>query len=325
MTRALLIATLAILLGLGSAEYLTRNIAFRRWLGEIVRRGELQALVGRRGLYDNDVERAWQAELFAQGREPHEIEKATAAGQKRAALQRLFDQEKLNAAAAGEPLDSAVVDREMNLLRWQFRDEKTWQQVLQRAATSPSRLRREAARNLRARTWIENQIAPRIRSDEEECRRYFEMHRPSFAEPLRLRASHLFLAAPEGYPEEIIETKRALIDDLAKRLANGEAFPALVAEFSEDEATRKRGGDLGYFAAERMLPEVFEAAQRLHPGETSAPIRSRLGFHLVRLTTVLPARNLTLTEATPEIRTTIENTRRLKSVEALLAALRETR
>ncbi len=36
----------------------------------------------------------------------------------------------------------------------------------------------------------------------------------------------------------------------------------LVAEFSEDEASKKRDGDLGYFAATRMLPEVFVAAEK---------------------------------------------------------------
>jgi parvulin-like peptidyl-prolyl isomerase len=74
-----------------------------------------------------------------------------------------------------------------------------------------------------------------------------------------------------------------------------------------------------------MLPEVFEAAQRLQPGETSPPIRSRLGFHLLRLTTVLPARKLTLAEATAEIRITIENERRGQAVRALVASLGESR
>ena len=189
-------------------------------------------------------------------------------------------------------------------------DERTWHEVLHRAAINLAQLRRDAARNLRERNWIEGQVAPRIRTDEKECRRYFETHRADFQEPSRLRASQLFLAAPEGSPTEVLETKRALINDIAKRLANGEDFPALVAQFSEDEATKKRGGDLGYFAAGRMVPAVFEAAQRLHPGETSAPVRSRLGFHIIRLTETRPARALTFEDARPEIIGRIENQKR---------------
>ena len=320
MTRVLLVAAGALLLGFGSGEYLTKNIAFRRWIAQVVRHEELQALVGRHGIYDREVERAWQAELFARDALPQDQEKATAQNQKHVVLARLIELEKLNDAAADKGVDAAVLEQEIHLLRWQMPDEKTWNEVLRKAATDPGRLRRVAARNLRERNWIEDQFAPRIRPNEEECRRYFETRRADFQEPLRLRASHLFLAAPEGYPLEVIETKRALISNLAKRLANGEAFPALVAQFSEDDATKNRGGDLGYFAEKRMLPTVFEAAEHLHPGETSPPIRSQLGFHLIRLTETRPARALTFEEALPEIFARLENQKRATVCANLFAA-----
>src|SRR4029453_2679489 len=113
----------------------------------------------------------------------------------------------------------------------------------------------------------EAQIAARIQPNEAEARRYYDEHRSALDEPSRLRASHLFLAAPEGYPVEVIAAKRSLIEELSKRLAEGESFPALVAEFSEDDATKKRGGDLGYFASERMLPVFFAARKGRRPGE----------------------------------------------------------
>jgi hypothetical protein len=325
MRRFVLVAAGALLLGVGSGEYLSRNFSFRQRLTHLVRQENLQALVGTHAIDDGDVERAWQAELFSLGAVPEDLENATASEQKQTALGRLVTLAKVDDASAHTAIDPASLDRELNFLRWQMRDEKSWREALQRGATTPRQLRGDVARNLRERQWLEDQIAAQIQPNDEECRRYFEAHPAEFAEPLRLRASHLFLAAPDGYSEGFIAAKRDLIENLAKRLANGEAFPTLVAQFSEDEATKKRGGDLGYFAAERMLPEVFEAAQRLHPGETSAPIRSRLGFHLIRLTTVLPARKLALTEAAPEIRAKIENERRRRAVSALVAALGETR
>lgn len=322
MSRRLLVAAGALLLGFGGGEYLIRNFPFHRWIAQIVRQDELLALVGRHGIYDRDVTRAFQAELFTRGADPQDLESRSEDEQKRAVLGRLVTLAKLDDASADETIGSAALNRELNLLRAQMRDEKAWHEALQRGATNPRQLRGEVARNLRERQWIEGQIAPRIQPNEEECRRYFEEHQAAFAEPLRLRASHLFLAAPEGYPAEIIATKRALIDNLAKRLANGEAFPALVAEFSEDEANQKRGGDLGYFAAARMLPEVFDAAQHLHPGETSAPICSRLGFHIIRLTETRPPRALTFEEARPEITAQLENKKRASASASLLAGLR---
>jgi len=319
MRRFAFIAAGALLLGVGSGEYLSRNFPFRRWITHVVRQDNLQALAGTHAIADRDVERAWQAELFARGAVPEDVEEAAAHSQKQAALGRLVTLAKLDDASAHTAVDSGSLERELNLLRWQTRDEKSWHEALQRGATDPRQLRGEIAHNLRERNWLEDQIAARIQPNDEECRRYFETHPAEFAEPLRLRASNLFLAGPDGYPAEIIVAKRALIDNIAKRLANGEALSALVAELSEDEATKKRGGDLNYFAAARMLPEVFEAARRLHPGETSAPLRSRLGFHIIRLTEARPARALTFEEARPEIMLRLENENRARAVSALVA------
>ena len=137
-------------------------------------------------------------------------------------------------------------------------------------------------------------------ANEQEIQRAYDAQQPAFLQPQRFRASHLFLAAPEGYPDEVIATKRKLIDELALRLQRGESFDALVRQFSEDEETKNRDGDLNYFSADRMLPELFAAAQSLRVGETSKPFRCRLGFHILRLTEALPPREMTMPEATPE-------------------------
>jgi peptidyl-prolyl cis-trans isomerase D len=90
-----------------------------------------------------------------------------------------------------------------------------------------------------------------------ECRAFYDARPKNFAQPLRLRASHLFLAAPMETPPPIIETKRELIESLSVRLARGEKFSDLVEAASEDEATKNRGGDLSYFSAFRMPPDFL--------------------------------------------------------------------
>ncbi len=314
--RLVLLLLLALGLGIATGEYLTTCFSARKWIGHAVSRGDLQALIGRRGIYENDVGRAWRAELFAVGADAREIEPATATEQKRAALQKLIEEEKVHAAASGEAADPASVARETQLLRDQFSDEKSWRRSLGGAGLTARALEREVTNNQRERAWLEKQIAGQLQPNESEVRRYYAEHQSDFQEPLRLRASHLFLAAPEGYPEEVIERQRALIEQLAKRLANGESFPALVAEFSEDEATKRRDGDLGYFAEARMLPAVFAAAVRMQPGQISEPVRSRLGFHILRLTEAQPARQLSLEEASPEIIALLENQKRIAAVAA---------
>jgi hypothetical protein len=298
MKRALLLG-LALLLGVLAGECLTRNFVFRAQLGRIVRRGELQALVGTRGIYDRDVQ------------------------SRRRSLPSLIEEAKVNRAAARTPVSASAIDHEMELLRAQLPNEKAWDALLANAGTSARALRREVAENLRSRGWLEAQVAAANPSpNEQDERRYYQAHRAEFQEPQRFRASHLFLAAPVGYPSEVIARKRALIDALAARQKNGEAFPALVAEFSEDEATKTRDGDLNYFAEARMLPEVFASAGKLQPGQTTPqPIRSQLGYHLLRLQEALPPQQIAFETAAPEIATRLDDERRVQVIRAAVASL----
>jgi len=117
-------------------------------------------------------------------------------------------------------------------------------------------------------------------------------------------------------PEEVAE-KEAAIGELATRLQQGEPFSQLAAESSEDEATKNRGGDLGYFSEIRVPTEFMAEVQKLQPGQTSKPFRSHLGFHIVQLTEIKSARVLSFEEARAEISLALANERRASSVQRI--------
>jgi len=89
-----------------------------------------------------------------------------------------------------------------------------------------------------------------------------------------------FLAAAAETPPLATDAKRKLVESLSARLIHGENFSDLVAASSEDEATKKRGGDLGYFSALRMPADFFAATTKLHMGQFSPadPHASRLPY-----------------------------------------------
>lgn len=321
MKRAAAILLFSFLLALAIGEFLVRSFAFRHWLGKVTGRGELQILVRQKGLYDRDVERLWKTELYLRGGNANEVGDSVAREEKKAALERLIRRARLEAAAAGEPTNQAELEHGLELIRWEFRDEKGVDS-LGKSPWNAFVFREEWKNQLRARRWLEAKISDQLSPNESETRRNFDEHPARWQEPPRWRASHLFLAAPDGSPDELVEAKRTQIELLAKRLANGESFPALAAEFSEDEATKKLDGDLGYFAEERMLPEIITAVRLLQVGEISPPTQSRLGFHILRLTESLPARALSYEEARPEIMLELENQQRTSAMAQLIAALR---
>lgn len=104
-----------------------------------------------------------------------------------------------------------------------------------------------------------------------------------------IRASHLLInVAPEASPEDTLKAFEK-IQSLRARAYAGESFDALARQFSEDPSAQTNGGDLGYFSALQMVYPFENAAFQLKPGEISQPVRTRFGYHLIKLVDVRSA------------------------------------
>ena len=253
---------LVCLAGLGASEWIYRSVVSRDLIGRIFGRGHLVALANGSGVYEIDLRREKLADDS-----PAEIKNAT---------NRLAIEAALRGLSGKERVAAHKVAKECDLVRWQFESEKAFLERMRATGFSKQSLTTAAADNLKARQWIEEWLASRITVTEEECRGFYHTHRDAFALPRRLRASHLFLAAPPETPSEDVESKRLLIESLSQRIEQGEDFSDLVAEASEDEATKGRGGDLGFFASSRMLPGILRggdefARRRIEQTDSLAP------------------------------------------------------
>jgi hypothetical protein len=280
--------------GVFCSDLLCRSLALRDAAGRFLGRGRLLAVAADKGVYEKDL-----------------------ADQDFATASDLVVRENLCRAARNEPVNEAKIDQELSLLRAQFGDEETFLREVRSNVFSISCLRERITEQVRSLNWLEKQITAETAATEKECRDFYEAHRAQFSQPVRFRASHLFLAAPADTPPEIVESKRKMIDAFAGRLARGETLPELAAEASEDEATKSRGGGLGFFASERMAPEFFAEVEKLAVGRKSNPFRSHLGFHIVELSEIRPARVLSFADARGEIGLTLANEKRALLAERL--------
>jgi foldase protein PrsA len=294
----LLLLALACLAGIACGEFLVRMPAARGAVAKLFGRGELIAIAGGTGLYAP-------------------AEPGTFDGDARAAV----ITQNLDAAARGEVVAEEEIERELALLRYQFPDEKAFAQAMGASGLSPESLRESVSEHLRVRVWLEKQIAPQLNAAEAELRQFYNENRAQFEQPQRFRASHLLLAAHAQTPPEAVEAKRRMINVLSRRIAKEKNLAQLAIELSEDEATKPRGGDLGVFAATRMLPEFFAEVTKLQPGQTSAVFQTPLGFHIAQLTGFWPPRQLTFDEARPELTAELTNRRRTAAVAALAEQL----
>lgn len=98
-----------------------------------------------------------------------------------------------------------------------------------------------------------------------------------------VRAKHILIKFNPGDPAD---RQRALktITDLRERILKGESFEKIAKKYSNDSATARRGGDLGYYGKNSFEP-AFEAYVWSAPiGQLSDVIETKYGFHLIVVT-----------------------------------------
>jgi peptidyl-prolyl cis-trans isomerase D len=118
---------------------------------------------------------------------------------------------------------------------------------------------------------------------EDELQAYYDSQPEALVRRAEARARHILFRLPENASAERQERVRSLAQSVLDDLRGGADFAAAAAEHSEDDGTAEAGGDLGFFPRGRMMPPLEEAAFSLPIGELSDPVRTELGFHILRV------------------------------------------
>jgi peptidyl-prolyl cis-trans isomerase SurA len=109
---------------------------------------------------------------------------------------------------------------------------------------------------------------------------------------VEVRASHILVqVAPEASPEDTLAAYKRLAA-LRARVVAGEDFSTVAQSKggSDDPSATKNGGDLGWFSALQMVYPFETAAYNTRVGEVSAPVRTRFGYHIIKVVGKRPAR-----------------------------------
>jgi len=122
--------------------------------------------------------------------------------------------------------------------------------------------------------------APPPQSTDEEYQQYYESHKEDYTIGERASLGLCMLEKQPGRAdwERSYEQAKEIYDSLLA----GANFKALAADLSEDVASARDSGNLGWFPAGRMVSEFDRVAFSMEKGEISEPVRTQFGWHIIK-------------------------------------------
>lgn len=129
----------------------------------------------------------------------------------------------------------------------------------------------EAAKKIIISRVIDDEMKKVSPISEDDLKAYYEENKDRYMNPEVVRASHILTSTEE----EAMEAMKALSTDVD--------FEKAAKRFSND-LTKDRGGDLGYFKRGQMIPEFEKVVFSLRVGDMSGVVKTRFGYHIIKLT-----------------------------------------
>lgn len=103
--------------------------------------------------------------------------------------------------------------------------------------------------------------------------------------PDSVRARHILIATTDARSGQVINddsTAKKRIDSIRNLVEKGERFDSLAAKLSDDPGSKEKGGDLGYFTADRMVKEFADFCFSGKTGEKKI-VKSQFGYHYIEI------------------------------------------
>lgn len=234
---------------------------------------------------------------FHGGISPEKVSKARAD-----ALERLIERayKICYAQASGITLDKGVLEERLEQIQKAYPSYKEFKKAAGKEGVDG--VKASVQRELLAVKSEKLAVDDKVKVDDAEIKAYYEQNRSSFMRPRQFKASHIVIKVDPASNKEEREAQFKKAQDLAKRAQAGEDFYNL-AYHNSDKGDKYRfvGGDLGYFHEGQISREYQAALDQMKPGSVSDPIRTRVGYNILKLVEVNEPRQFTFDEVKDKI------------------------
>jgi peptidyl-prolyl cis-trans isomerase C len=200
--------------------------------------------------------------------------------------------------------------------------ELTAQAEKQRFVSDPVRISSQLAATRNTGTmFLNSESEKNVRSNDELTRaakEHYLVNKTKYNRPERMNVAHILLRIPPG--DTSVETK---IKSIHQRALAGEDFAKLAMEFSDDRASKEKGGVIGFFAKGNTLKPFEDATFALKAvGEITPPFKTQYGWHVAKLIERLPSGVPAFEEIEQEVVNELKQTAINRAKEVILSTIR---
>lgn len=277
-------------------------------------------------IYLTQVDYALEEKFWRQGKGREMLEGMSAAAlsfHRGAVLQELIDDHLFRVKVLYNhkdfPVSEADIDAAVARFAGRFQHKaELLQAVKAQGWADEVELRSRLAARIQRERYLNSIIKAEV--TEADARTWFEENGETIALPKRRKLRHVFLAVTDHEPE----AGKKLIAEIAKGIRSGAGtFEEAVETFSNDPASKPKGGHLGW-VSEARLPEGIRETVFALPEKTPTVMTTHLGWHLMEVLEAAPSQARTFEDAREEIVAALEATRREYGLRRYLVQLRNS-
>ena len=202
------------------------------------------------------------------------------------AIQKLFlHQAELDSIEVSEQEVLSRLEQQTNWLIDQIGSKEKMEEYYNKTSTQIREMLRENIRNGLTVEKMQREIVGDIKIVPADVRRYFKNLPQDSIPYVPTQVEVQIVTLEPKIPQEEIERVKKALRDYTEQVNRGEiAFSTLARLYSEDEGTRRRGGELGFMGRGQLVPEYANVAFNLQdPKKVSKIVESEFGFHIIQL------------------------------------------
>jgi peptidyl-prolyl cis-trans isomerase SurA len=170
---------------------------------------------------------------------------------------------------------------------------------------------------------VRDEVGRHIQMTQGQEQAYYKAHQQDFAQPEQVRLSEILIPLAADANDAAVAQAKAKAEDVEAKIKAGDKFEDLAKTYSGG-STAAQGGDLGTYKRGGLGSKVLEDPTfALQPGQNTAPIRTRQGFVILKVTEHQTAGTPPLKDIEPQIQEAMYMQQLQPALRAYLTKLRE--